>query len=76
MKEYRYLSFLVAVLWLTNLNVLAQSTDCKTIEAEAFKNPPNEYRITQYQLTPQTLKKYPKYGIGGTMAFFYSILYP
>lgn len=42
----------------------------------AFQNPPNEYRITQYQLTPQTLKKYPQYGIGGTMAFFYSVLYP
>jgi hypothetical protein len=44
--------------------------------AEAFKSPPNEYRITQYQLTPQTLGKYPQYGIGGTMAFFYSVLYP
>lgn len=46
------------------------------VPVDAFKNPPNEYRIMQYQLTPQTLEKYPKYGIGGTMAFFYSILYP
>jgi hypothetical protein len=43
---------------------------------ETFKNPPNDYRITQYQLTPQTLNKYPEYGVGGVMGFFYSILYP
>ena len=43
---------------------------------ETFKNPPNEFRLTQYQLTPQTLKKYPQYGVGGVMGFFYSILYP
>ena len=61
-------SFLV----ITNLHISAQTT----INAEDFKNPPNEYRITQYQLTPQTLKKYPEYGIGGVMGFFYSILYP
>jgi len=44
--------------------------------AETFENPPNEYRITQYHLTPDRLKKYQKYGIGGTLAFFYSALYP
>ncbi|MDQ8195975.1 hypothetical protein QEH59_16185 [Coraliomargarita sp. SDUM461004] len=43
---------------------------------ESFQTPPNEYRIMQYQLTPDTLEKYPKYGIGGVMAFFYGILYP
>ncbi|MDH3712189.1 MAG: hypothetical protein OER04_20040, partial [Cyclobacteriaceae bacterium] len=59
-----------------SLGVSAQTTSLKPVDAEAFKKPPNEYRITQYQLTPQTLKKYPEYGIGGTMAFFYSILYP
>lgn len=46
------------------------------VQAAAFKNPPNEYRITQYELTSNTLERYPQYGIGGTMAFFYSILYP
>ncbi|MBK1879642.1 hypothetical protein [Pelagicoccus mobilis] len=46
------------------------------ISKETFRNPPNEYRITQYQLTPQTLKKYPQYGVGGVMGFFYSALYP
>jgi hypothetical protein len=61
-------SFLV----IPSLHISAQTT----INAEDFKNPPNEYRITQYQLTPETLKKYPDYGIGGTTAFFYSILYP
>ncbi len=63
---------LVVFISLFGLNISAQST----IKEGDFKNPPNEYRITQYQLTPQTLKKYPDYGIGGTMAFFYSILYP
>jgi|TARA_B110000091_G_scaffold70380_1_gene77507 hypothetical protein len=67
---------LVAILSLLSQGISAQNADEKTIDAEAFKNPPNEYRVTQYQLTPQTLKKYPEYGIGGTMAFFYSILYP
>jgi hypothetical protein len=66
----------VAILSLFSMRISAQNTDLKTIDAETFKNPPNEYRITQYQLTPGTLKKYPEYGIGGTMAFFYSILYP
>jgi hypothetical protein len=46
------------------------------VQTAAFKNPPNEYRITQYQLTPSTLKQYPQHGIGGTMAFFYNVLYP
>lgn len=62
----------VAMLSISSLHSSAQTS----INAEDFKNPPNEFRITQYQLTPQTLKKYPEYGIGGTMAFFYSILYP
>ncbi|MEM0965350.1 MAG: hypothetical protein AAGJ81_04240 [Verrucomicrobiota bacterium] len=43
---------------------------------DTFRNPPNEFRITQYQLTPGTLKKYPRYGIGGVMGFFYSMIYP
>jgi len=42
---------------------------------EKFKNPPNEYRITQYQLNDMTLEKYPEYGIGGFMGFFYKELY-
>jgi hypothetical protein len=67
---------LVAILSLLCQGISAQNADEKTIDAEDFKNPPNEYRITQYQLTPQTLKKYPEYGIGGTLAFFYTILYP
>ncbi|QHI68484.1 hypothetical protein [Tichowtungia aerotolerans] len=45
------------------------------VTSEDFKNPPNEYRVTQYQLNNQTLKKYPQYGIGGCMAFFYNELY-
>ena len=53
------------------LNMTAARADDLT--AGTFKNPPNEYRITQYQLTPDTLKQYPEYGIGGTMAFFYSL---
>lgn len=40
-----------------------------------FLNPPNEYRLVQYQLNSDTLQSYPKYGIGGFMAFFYRELY-
>lgn len=76
MKSKGILVLLLCFLLIFSMRISAQSTDVKTIDTEAFKNPPNEYRITQYQLTPQTLKKYPEYGIGGTMAFFYSILYP
>ncbi len=75
-KILRNVWMMVVILSLFSLHISAQSTGFNTIDAEAFKNPPNEYRITQYQLTPQTLKKYPEYGIGGTMAFFYSMLYP
>ena len=43
--------------------------------AEEFANPPNAYRLVQYQLDDKTLKKYPEYGIGGYMSFFYKELY-
>ena len=43
--------------------------------AEEFAHPPNKYRLVQYQLNDQTLKKYPEYGIGGYMGFFYKELY-
>lgn len=46
----------------------------ETLEAH-FRNPPNEYRLVQYGLKDQTLEKYPSYGIGGFMAFFYEELY-
>lgn len=52
------------------------SPEQPNVAEAAFKNPPNEYRITQYGLTPQTLEKYPQYGIGGTMGFFFGVLYP
>lgn len=74
--QLRNLWMVVALLLPNIQRVSAQNTGLGTVDAETFKNPPNEYRITQYQLTRQTLKKYPEYGIGGTMAFFYSILYP
>ncbi|MBN1865473.1 MAG: hypothetical protein JW808_11280 [Victivallales bacterium] len=40
-----------------------------------FQNPQNEYRLVQYQLNEKALKKYPEYGIGAFMAFFYKELY-
>jgi hypothetical protein len=43
--------------------------------AKDFADPPNAYRLVQYQLNDQTLKKYPEYGIGGYMGFFYKELY-
>ncbi len=45
------------------------------VDVDAFANPPNEYRIIQYELNDGTLKKYPQYGIGGYLAFFYKQLY-
>ena len=45
------------------------------VSAETFKNPPNEFRLIQYQLTPKSLKEYPQWGIGGYMGFFYKNLY-
>jgi hypothetical protein len=41
----------VAILSPFSMGLSAQDTEKKTIESEAFQNPPNEYRITQYQLT-------------------------
>ena len=69
MKKIMFFAASVAL-----LNISAATAD--ELTAETFKNPPNEYRVTQYQLTPGTLKQYPAYGIGGTMAFFFSALYP
>jgi len=45
--------------------------DAQTTFAQQFANPPNDYRIIQYRLTPKTLQSYPRYGVGGYMAFFY-----
>jgi len=42
---------------------------------ERFADPPNEYRLVQYQLNENTLEKYPEYGIGGFTGFFYKELY-
>jgi hypothetical protein len=42
---------------------------------EHFMDPPNEYRLVQYQLNDRTLERYPRYGIGGFMGFFYKELY-
>jgi len=64
--------------WLDDTEALVpvKNPDFELPDAKTFFNPPNKYRITQYQLNPATLKKYPEYGIGGTMAFFYSVVYP
>lgn len=43
--------------------------------AAEFADPPNRYRLIKYGLKDETLKKYPEYGIGGYMAFFYTELY-
>ncbi|HEC42451.1 MAG TPA: hypothetical protein ENI20_06450 [Bacteroides sp.] len=72
----RNLWIALAILSLFSMGLSAQDAGKNPIDSEAFRNPPNEYRISQYGLTPATLKKYPEYGIGGTFAFFFSILYP
>jgi hypothetical protein len=40
-----------------------------------FSDPPNEYRLVQYQLNENVLEQYPRYGIGGFLGFFYKELY-
>jgi hypothetical protein len=47
----------------------------KGVTSKTFDNPPNEFRLVQYQLTRGTLKEYPDWGIGGYMGFFYKNLY-
>ena len=47
----------------------------KKVTTATFKNPPNEFRLVQYQLTHGTLNDYPQWGIGGYMGFFYKNLY-
>lgn len=45
------------------------------VTAKGFGNPPNEFRLVQYQLTRGALNDYPQWGIGGHMGFFYKNLY-
>ncbi|MCP4400732.1 MAG: hypothetical protein GY801_25950 [bacterium] len=66
---------LVAILSLLSQSISAQNADEKTIDAEAFINPPNKYRIVKYQLNNKTLVQYPQYGFGGYQPFFYGNLY-
>jgi hypothetical protein len=60
---------------LLSQSISAQNAAEKTIDAEAFKNPPNEYRIVKYQLNNVHLEQYPQYGFGGYQPFFYDNLY-
>ncbi len=45
------------------------------VTPQTFQDPPNAFRLIQYQLTPESLKEYPQWGIGGYMGFFYKNLY-
>ena len=57
-------------------SVTALRPELSLAEVErTFKSPPNEFRIVQYGLSRGTLRKYPQYGIGGTMAFLYGEMY-
>jgi hypothetical protein len=47
----------------------------KSFILENFDDPPDQYRLVQYELNTTTLESYPRYGIGGFMAFFYRELY-
>lgn len=68
---------LLAALGLISAAILRAADSTWPLEALAahFRNPPSEYRILQYGLSEQTLEKYPRYGVGGFMAFFYTSLY-
>ena len=43
--------------------------------AAQFRDPPNDYRLMQYQLNDQGLERNSRYGSGGFLAFFYQNLY-
>jgi len=45
------------------------------VTTQTFQDPSNEFRLIQYDLTPERLKDYPSWGIGGYMGFFYKNLY-
>jgi len=45
------------------------------VTTQTFQDPPNEFRLIQYNLNSQALKDYPQWGVGGYMGFFYKNLY-
>ncbi len=68
-------STLILVYLFCTVVSFAQDTGSKTpVDSNAFKNPPNEYRITQYGSDKKKLRQFPEYGIGGMMAFLYRYL--
>ncbi len=69
---------LPSALCLSSLVVLPLSVAAELpsgVTAKSFENPPNEFRLVQYQLTRAALKDHPQWGIGGYMGFFYKNLY-
>ena len=75
MQLMRALSFsLVASILIIGSESYAQGLP-SGVTSRSFRNPPNEFRLVQYQLTRGALKDYPEYGIGGFMGFFYKNLY-
>jgi len=49
--------------------------EAQGVTTQTFQDPPNAFRLVQYQLNSNTLKDYPQWGIGGYMGFFYKNLY-
>jgi len=45
------------------------------VTPQTFQDPPNAFRLVQYKLSPESLREYPRWGIGGYMGFFYKNLY-
>ena len=45
------------------------------VTPQTFHDPPNAFRLVQYDLAPARLEDYPRWGIGGYMGFFYKNLY-
>ncbi|MBI5689674.1 MAG: hypothetical protein HZC55_06215 [Verrucomicrobia bacterium] len=54
---------------------VAPAMEWGEVFAAQFRDPPNDYRLMQYQLSDQGLERNSRYGSGGFLAFFYQNLY-
>jgi len=52
------------------------SSDEMTITELQLKDPDNKYRLYQYYMGESRHNTYEEYGIGGSLGFFYDIIYP
>ena len=65
---------MVSIFLISSMTVVG-ATPPKGVTSKTFQDPPKEFRLIQYQMSPPALKDYPNWGIGGYMGFFYKNLY-